>query len=82
MRNWDWASWLFLAFFIFACVLPMLRMSSRRRSRMDQEGFVPHEKGQSPHEILEGRYAKGEITKEQFDAIKRDLEDSKQKKAG
>jgi putative membrane protein len=29
--------------------------------------------GESPLEILKARYAKGEITKEQFDAIKRDL---------
>jgi putative membrane protein len=28
---------------------------------------------ESPLEILKARYAKGEITKEQFDAIKRDL---------
>lgn len=29
--------------------------------------------GESPLEILKGRYAKGEITKEQFEEIKRDL---------
>lgn len=29
--------------------------------------------GESPLDILKARYAKGEITKEQFDAIKRDL---------
>ncbi len=29
--------------------------------------------GESPLEILKARYARGEITKEQFDAIKRDL---------
>ncbi len=28
---------------------------------------------QAPHEILKARYARGEITKEQYDAIKRDL---------
>jgi putative membrane protein len=30
--------------------------------------------GESPIDILKKRYAKGEVTKEQFDAIKRDLE--------
>jgi putative membrane protein len=30
--------------------------------------------GESPLDILKKRYAKGEVTKEQFDAIKRDLE--------
>ena len=29
--------------------------------------------GESPLDILKARYAKGEITKEQFDAIKRDV---------
>jgi putative membrane protein len=30
--------------------------------------------GESPLDILKKRYAKGEVTKEQFDAVKRDLE--------
>jgi putative membrane protein len=34
--------------------------------------FAPS--GEQPLDILKARYARGEITKEQFDAIKRDLE--------
>ncbi|MBI5303890.1 MAG: SHOCT domain-containing protein [Chloroflexi bacterium] len=34
---------------------------------------TPSASSESPLDILKARYAKGEITKEQFDAIKRDL---------
>jgi putative membrane protein len=38
----------------------------------NRSGF-PNGSRESPLDILKTRYAKGEITKEQFDAIKRDL---------
>jgi len=38
------------------------------------KSFAPASKSESALDILKVRYAKGEITKEQFDAIKRDLE--------
>jgi putative membrane protein len=34
---------------------------------------APHESSESPLDILKARYAKGEITKEQFDQMRRDL---------
>jgi len=39
-----------------------------------QRGGLSSGSSESPLDILKTRYAKGEITKEQFDAIKRDLE--------
>lgn len=35
---------------------------------------MPMGTSQSPLDILKARYAKGEVTKEQFDAMKKDLE--------
>jgi len=39
----------------------------------NNQGAATTASGQTPLAILQARYAKGEITKEQFDAIKRDL---------
>ncbi len=43
-------------------------------ARGGQSALTTPSTGQTPSAILQTRYAKGEITKEQFDAIKRDLE--------
>ena len=41
--------------------------------RNSQKSSAMKATGQTPLAILQMRYAKGEITKEQFDAMKRDL---------
>lgn len=43
-------------------------------ARSGQGTLVTSTSGQTPLAILQARYAKGEITKEQFDTLKRDLE--------
>jgi putative membrane protein len=42
-------------------------------ARGSQGSLATMASGQTPLAILQARYAKGEITKEQFDALKRDL---------
>jgi putative membrane protein len=42
-------------------------------TRSNQGSSVTTASGQTPLAILQARYAKGEITKDQFDAMRRDL---------
>ena len=42
-------------------------------ARSKQGSSVTTASGQTPLAILQARYAKGEITKDQFDAMRRDL---------
>ncbi len=59
--------WLILI--IIAGVIIYFALERSRRS-----GNSTDASGESPMEILKKRYAKGEITKEEFDRIKKDLE--------
>ncbi|MFZ5523987.1 MAG: SHOCT domain-containing protein [Pseudomonadota bacterium] len=56
-----------LLFFILLILVPLF---------LWQRGFpfkTPEDKSESPLEILKKRYAKGEITKDQFEQIKKDI---------
>ena len=61
-------SFVFWALIIGGIVLLVVWLARNGKS------LVPASKSESALDILKARYAKGEITKEQFDAIKRDLE--------
>lgn len=43
------------------------------RPQSNQTGPAPT--GQTPSEILKARYARGEITREEYDQLRRDLQD-------
>lgn len=64
-----WFGWIFW-FVIFGVIAWLLINKSGRYSNQNQ--INPHP--ESPIDILKKRYAKGEITKEQFDQMKKDLE--------
>ncbi|MBI4670899.1 MAG: SHOCT domain-containing protein [Chloroflexi bacterium] len=49
-------------------------MSLARNSRASSAAPLPPPHGETPLDILKARYARGELTKEQFDQIKKDLE--------
>lgn len=55
---------------IIAVVLYLIFTSNRNLSGGDSRG----DRGESPLDILKRRYAEGEITKEEFDRMKREIE--------
>jgi putative membrane protein len=59
-----WLIWIVIAAVIIYFVF---NLSKRNGKSIDSEN-------ESPIEILKRRYAKGEITKEEFDRIKREIE--------
>ena len=63
-----WLGWIFWLVLIGAIVWMIINQSNRNRS---QNQVNPQT--ESPIDIVKKRYAKGEITKEQFDQMKKDL---------
>ncbi len=69
---WDggmWFGWIFWLIIIGIIVWLLINQSKRNRN---QDQVKPHI--ETPIDILKKRYAKGEINKEQFDQMKKDLE--------
>ncbi len=64
-----WFGWIFWLIIIVVIVWLLINQSGRYRN---QNQVNPHI--DSPLDILKKRYAKGEITKEQFDQMKKDLQ--------
>jgi putative membrane protein len=63
-----WFGWIFWLVIIGLIVWLLINQSSRNISR---NYINPHI--ESPQDIIKKRYAKGEITKEQFEQMKKDL---------
>ncbi len=64
-----WFGWIFWLVIIGIIVWLLINQSNKNRN---QNQINPHL--ESPLDILKKRYAKGEITKEQFDQMKKDLQ--------
>jgi putative membrane protein len=63
-----WFGWIFWLILISVIVWLAVMLTNRTRDR--NLGFTIHE---TPLDILKKRYAKGEITKEQFEEMKKTL---------
>lgn len=68
---WDGGMWFGGFFWIIIIVLIVWAVSNSNHKRGHHDILTDLE---TPIEILKKRYAKGEITKEQFDQMKKDLE--------
>jgi len=63
-----WFGWIFWIIIVVAVVWAVIQFSSR--NQQNPPGNKPVE---SPMDILKKRYARGEITKEEFERMKKDL---------
>jgi putative membrane protein len=64
--------WIFPLVIIVAIII-CLALMSRIGWRSSRCGFGEHKDAETPLDILKKRYAKGELSKEEFEAIKKDL---------
>jgi putative membrane protein len=74
-HNWFWGGgmwfgWIFWLAIIGIIVYLLVNQSSRNRN----QDFFHQPSSDTPIDIIKKRYAKGEITKEQFDQMRKDLE--------
>jgi putative membrane protein len=65
--------WIFPLVMIVVMIIFILFMG-KRGGRIPWCGSGEHKDSETPLDILKKRYAKGEISKEEFEAIKKDLE--------
>ena len=59
-----WIMWILIISLIFVLIWSNTR---------EKDKYLPFDKNESPIDILKKRYAKGEITKDQFEQMKKDL---------
>jgi len=69
--GWGFGGWFmgFLFLIIIIGVVLVIFLSSKNRGN-----FLDFSKEESPLDIIKKRYAKGEITKDDFEKMKKDLE--------
>ncbi|HDK35637.1 MAG TPA: SHOCT domain-containing protein [Bacteroidetes bacterium] len=65
-----WFGWIFWLVIIAVVIWAVVTFSNNSRDREQRSAFPRQE---SALDILKKRYAKGEITKEEFERIKKDL---------
>jgi putative membrane protein len=70
MGPWDWIGGLLGIFFFIAFVVLVIWGITKLVQRESSSGG---EQRKSPLDIAKERYAKGEITKEEFDAMRKEL---------
>ncbi|GBD87985.1 hypothetical protein BMS3Abin03_01919 [bacterium BMS3Abin03] len=70
MNGFDgmWYGWFFWIIIIAAIAWAVIQINNK--ARHEPPG---NKSGESPMDILQKRYAKGEITKEEFEKMKKDL---------
>lgn len=67
----DWGGMWFGGFFWFVIVILVIVLVLRNK---DTRPYIPPNVLETPLDILKKRYAKGEISKEEFEKMKKDLE--------
>lgn len=72
-RGNDWGWGLFMMFFWLAFLGLVAVMVMRLLRGHDHHSYHNHNHGTDPLDIVKERYARGEIIKEQFEQLKKDL---------
>jgi putative membrane protein len=63
--GFGWLLWIIIIVLVVALIW---------KNTSERDKYIPFENKETALDILKKRYAKGEITKEQFDQMKKDIE--------
>jgi putative membrane protein len=75
MMHWGYGVgwWIFPLIMIVVMIILCILFLGRRGGKSSWCGFGEQKETETPLDILKKRYAKGEISKEEFETIKKDL---------
>lgn len=73
MGGWGWGFGILGMLFWLALVVLIVVLVWRLLDRGGRDGIRQEVDRETPHEILEKRYARGEIDRDEFERMKRDL---------
>ncbi len=73
-HNWFWGGGLWFGWIFWVAIIALIIYLVVNQGNKNRQIHLPPPPPDSPLDILKRRYAKGEINKEQFEQMKKDLE--------
>jgi putative membrane protein len=73
-HQWFWGNGLWTGWFFWVGIIALIVYLVVNQGNKNRQIHLPPPPPDSPLDILKRRYAKGEINKEQFEQMKKDLE--------
>jgi putative membrane protein len=73
-HHWFWGGGLWFGWFFWVAIIALVIYLVVNHGNKNNQIYLPPSPPDSPLDILKKRYAKGEINKEQFEQMKKDLE--------
>jgi putative membrane protein len=73
-HNWFWGGGMWFGWIFWVGIIALIIYLIINQGNKNRQINMPPPYTETPLDILKKRYAKGEITKEQFDQMKKDIE--------
>lgn len=73
-HNWFWGGGMWFGWIFWVAIIGLIIWLVLNQSNRHREEYFPPKTTESPMDILKKRYAKGEISHEEFERMKKNIE--------